>query len=462
MNARLLAALLAALCATAVLTVTAFAFGPVNRPEVALQTAEKEHAAAAKNDAPARDTIGPFLKTYCSECHGVEKQKGDRRFDQLTLPASDADDLTLLQDALDQLNLGDMPPRKAKQPPAEQVKAVINDLTRSVAEGQTRINSTGGQTVLRRLNRREYINTIGDLFALNMTMFDPTTKFPSDQVVMHMDNIGDALRTSDYLLDQYLDAADQVVEKAFKLQERPAEKTWTFKGNFRQQPQFDRVQNQAPEPFRYLNLFETPKSFKHNGAYAPLLAFADGVPADGYYEIKVKAEAMHRQNSYDPAVFAPMDTEEPFRLGVVPGNNKAGWLHYPQPIEPLLAETTLGDSGPEWHTFKVWLDAGYTPRFTFPNGMMSLVNNGFSMRHPNLLPKGSRLFNSAEYLELAPHIRIHEVSIRGPLYDRRPPASQQVILGGIPFEASRTREILTAFASRAYRRPAQPRKLTGS
>ncbi len=54
-----------------------------------------------------------------------------------------------------------------------------------------------------------------------------------------------------------------------------------------------------------------------------------------------------------------------------------------------------------------------------------------------------------------PHIRIHEVLIRGPLYDQWPPAGQQVVFGGKAFEAGRTREILEAFASRAYRRPAR-------
>ena len=36
------------------------------------------------------------------------------------------------------------------------------------------------ETVLRRLNRREYRNTIRDLFGFDMTMFDPTKGFPED------------------------------------------------------------------------------------------------------------------------------------------------------------------------------------------------------------------------------------------------------------------------------------------
>ncbi len=89
--------------------------------------------------------------------------------------------------------------------------------------------------MLRRLNRREYMNTVGDLFGINMTMFDPTTKFPRDQTVDHLDNVGDTLKTSAYLLSQYLDAADQVVEKAFAAQDRPSEQSWKFNGHFVQQ-----------------------------------------------------------------------------------------------------------------------------------------------------------------------------------------------------------------------------------
>src|SRR5262249_22728861 len=53
-----------------------------------------------------------------------------------------------------------------------------------------------------------------------------------------------------------------------------------------------------------------------------------------------------------------------------------------------------------------------------------------------------------------PQIRIHEVHIRGPLIEQWPPLSQTAVLGDKSFEPGRTRAILEAFASRAYRRPA--------
>lgn len=420
--------------------------------------------AAPPPPAKPPEAVATFLKTYCFNCHGPAKQKGDRRFDQVSLPAKDGDSVTLLQDAVDQLNLGDMPPKKARQPSADERRAAVAALTRAVADGRANVTGTGGKTVLRRLNRREYLNTVRDLFGLDMTMFDPTVRFPRDETVAHLDNVGDTLKTSGYLLAQHLDAADQVVEKAFAPTDRPAERTWTFDGHFVQQPELrshgELFQN------RFMALYESAAATtKPEGAYGPLLDFVRGVPVDGYYEIKVKADAKNRKNPYDPAILG-MDPEMPLRLGVVPGNVKVGQLHEPQPIEPLLGEVVLNDDEPGWYTFRVWLDAGYTPRFTFPNGMRSVrdaygriyrqYRDTFPAEAREMRQKGGIvLFRLVvqKYGKL-PQVRIHEVRIRGPIVDQWPPPGRRAIVGNGPFEPGRTREVLEAFATRAYRRPA--------
>lgn len=405
--------------------------------------------------------VQAFLATYCLGCHGSAVQMADRRFDMLRLPVTDDNSLILTQDIIDQLNLGQMPPAKARQPGLTERTAVINALTAMVADGHAKRVSTGSRTVLRRLNRREYLNTVGDLFRLNMTMFNPTAKFPRDQTAGNMDNIGDTLVTSGYLLEQYLDAADQVVEKALDMRDRPEVQTWSFTGNFRQQPELDYAQTVIFKD-KYLCLYESMNSLRHEGAYAPLKAFSKGVPVDGFYEIRVKAEAMNRRHPYNPKIFQ-MDPEEPYRMGIVPGNEKAGPLQNPQPIEPQLAEVTLGDNGPEWHTMRVWLDAGYTPRFTFPNGMIdgrrgftqiiAKYRNTMSEEHrgvgPGIRPARPAVLGGAQM----PHVRIHEVHIRGPFHEQWPPASRVAVLGDRPYEPGRAREVLQSFATRAYRRP---------
>ncbi len=413
--------------------------------------------------------IKRFVAAYCIECHGPEKQKADRRFDTLLLPATKEDALLDLKDMMDQLHLGDMPPAEAKQPKSAEQKAVLEQLAQALSEGREALASTGGRTVLRRLNRREYLNTVGDLFALNMAAFDPTTNFPRDQAEEHMDNLGDVLRTSGYLLEQYLEAADVVVEKAFALPERPAERTWHFRGDFKTQPEMSNAHRRLNNSF--IGLYECMDTPHHEGGYGFISAFEAGVPADGYYEIQVRVQAMNRQHPYDPKIFGT-DAREPFRLGLVPGDAKAGALYQPQPLQPMLAELVLADGEPVWRTVRVWLDAGQTPRFVFPNGSKSARNSWAKIieYHKDKWPKDdaksernrdrknglgiveNRIISVVE--GKLPHIRIHEVKIRGPLVEQWPPASQQAVLGGKPFAPENLREVLRAFADRAYRRPA--------
>ena len=57
-----------------------------------------------------------FLNKYCTQCHGEEKQKADRRFDMLSRSIGDFRELELWQEIVDQLNLGEMPLDVEKQP----------------------------------------------------------------------------------------------------------------------------------------------------------------------------------------------------------------------------------------------------------------------------------------------------------------------------------------------------------
>lgn len=415
-----------------------------------------------------KETVKPFLTTYCVRCHGPEEQNGERRFDGLQGEIPDEDVLTDFQDILDQLNLAHMPPEDEPQPPDAERRRVIDWLTTGIARFHATHASSSGETVLRRLNAREYRNTVRDLLALNMTMFDPTAAFPRDQEDEHLDNIGETLVTSGYLLQRYLAAADQVVERAMTPYERPEVRTWTFRDGFQQQPEIDQV-HRYTNHFEWMTLYDVVGADKHEGAYGPIHAFADGVAVDGVYEIRLRAEAVNRRHPYDPEFFGT-DPDEPFRLGIVPGDHLAGQLHKPQPIEPLLAEITLADS-PEWYTVRVWLDAGYTPRFTFRNGLMDVRNlyTRLIRRYPDQFPerKNNGIVEARRYaIEYGklPQIRIHEIEIEGPLYEVWPTPSHRALLGDdwdrvqqsgeLPVEDMRRR--LTAFVSRAYRRPAEP------
>ena len=117
--------------------------------------------------------IKPFLKQHCVECHGSDKQKGEIRLDTLDHDLSRPETLEIWQGVLDQLNLGEMPPKKQPRPDVVKIREVVNILTQSLAQAYAKARSTGGETVLRRLNRHELRNSFRDLLYLNGADYRP-------------------------------------------------------------------------------------------------------------------------------------------------------------------------------------------------------------------------------------------------------------------------------------------------
>ena len=57
--------------------------------------------------------ILPILEKHCIQCHGSEKQKGDVRFDTLSIDfLKDRTAAETWHDASDQIKLGEMPPEE--------------------------------------------------------------------------------------------------------------------------------------------------------------------------------------------------------------------------------------------------------------------------------------------------------------------------------------------------------------
>jgi hypothetical protein len=173
-------------------------------------------ASSANAAVPA--PVSGFMQTYCIDCHGPKKQKGDFRVDVLKISATAAD-AENWQLVLDNLHLGEMPPEEAKLHPkpaeVEPVTAWIqNELSRAAAE----LKGMGGEAVLRRLNRVEYENTIADLFDVHG---DFTAGFPEDMRDHGFDNNGGALMLSAAQMQQYMKAADFVLARTIAPSLRP-------------------------------------------------------------------------------------------------------------------------------------------------------------------------------------------------------------------------------------------------
>ena len=86
----------------------------------------------ARADLPTQ-----FLSTYCIDCHGPNTQKADRRFDRLAGKITDLEQLELWQEIVDQLNLGEMPPPKKRQPVAGEKARIIASITAGLAAARS-------------------------------------------------------------------------------------------------------------------------------------------------------------------------------------------------------------------------------------------------------------------------------------------------------------------------------------
>jgi Protein of unknown function (DUF1592)/Protein of unknown function (DUF1588)/Protein of unknown function (DUF1595)/Protein of unknown function (DUF1585)/Protein of unknown function (DUF1587) len=416
-----------------------------------LFAASLAHAA----DTPPK-TVQQFLGKYCLECHDADVQKGDRSFEKFALPLKSVPDLVEARDIIDQLTLKEMPPKKADQPQDEERLAMIRALRDGTVAARAKIHSTGSRTVMRRLSSREYENTLAVLFGRRMDTLGITADFPKEKTSEHMDTIGKSLVTSGFLVDQYFQSANRLVETRLGKQAMEP-KDWHFKGNF---VQYEELQGSHKKAFnyRYLNLYEQPNSDTRQGGYGHIEDFKEGVPVSGLYDLEVEAQAMHRDTHYDPKIFG-IDFSEPFILGIVPGDVTKGHIHYPQAIEPLLATAIMPDDKPGWFKCRVWLEAGQTPRFIFPNGpyesraSVITVNKKYKDEFKGRTA-GSDVSRTILLQEgKLPHIRISEIKIHGPVPEEPGSAEEIAVFGKDGFQETRALDQLHAFAEKAYRRP---------
>ena len=60
------------------------------------------------------EALGPqvvdFIQRYCIDCHNDDKEKGDRSFEALLKDLTNPEETYVLEEIVDLLNLGDMPP----------------------------------------------------------------------------------------------------------------------------------------------------------------------------------------------------------------------------------------------------------------------------------------------------------------------------------------------------------------
>ena len=157
--------------------------------------------------------VRPFLDTYCLDCHGPQKPKGDLDLSPFTTPESVTKDLQRWELVLERLEAGEMPPKKADHhPTAIENRDMVRWIQALRSQEARRNAGDPGPVLARRLSNAEYDHSIRDLTGVDLR---PTREFPVDPANPEgFDNSGESLTMSPALLKKYLGAARDVSQHA--------------------------------------------------------------------------------------------------------------------------------------------------------------------------------------------------------------------------------------------------------
>jgi hypothetical protein len=196
----------------------------------------REAPSAGGEPAFVRD-VRPLVDKYCVRCHKGPRPKGGVALDRDKDEAAVLKNRRTWEKVADNLRSGDMPPPGARRPSAGELDRINAWLDAVVLKADCSGFQGPGRVTLRRLNRAEYNNTLRDLLGIQ---FQPAKDFPADDVGYGFDNIGDVLSLPPILLEKYLAAAEQAIEKAMQSPEgrrlifvRPVKERGAFRQNLR-------------------------------------------------------------------------------------------------------------------------------------------------------------------------------------------------------------------------------------
>ena len=152
------------------------------------------------------------FQKYCYDCHDSATQEGKLDLETISFDiARDIPNAERWAKILNAINSGEMPPPDA-EPISDLLKLdFLDGLSRQMVVARKILSDTGGVITMRRLNRREYQNTIEALLGIRPDV----SSLPDDQAASAgFDTAGASLFFSSDQLEQYLASARNSLELA--------------------------------------------------------------------------------------------------------------------------------------------------------------------------------------------------------------------------------------------------------
>lgn len=155
------------------------------------------------------ETQWKFVERYCIDCHDEDMNEGGVNLDFKKVNWLDSKVRDHWAKAHSMVKRGKMPPkRKKKQPATAEKKSFLSWLDRKLLQ----VESVGG-TPIRRLNKREYLATVQDVFGLKD--FELPGSFPQDLSNHGFDTLAKDLVVSPSHFEAYKETAVSVADYLF-------------------------------------------------------------------------------------------------------------------------------------------------------------------------------------------------------------------------------------------------------
>lgn len=355
------------------------------------------HAAAPVH---AQVELRVFLKTHCADCH--EGGTAERELDlvSLAMPAAEPESLRKWSVIYRQVAERQMPPKSQAQPEFKERAAFLSVLAKSLTEADLARQAKHGRSVLRRLNRVEFENTLSDLLRVPLRIRE---LLPVDATGSGFDTVGEALNVSAVQMESYLQALDVALDDATKLIEQPTVKKWRlsylqthgmmeeYRRSGPHTPESDGIAMFAPDFFSHMNsLLDTWVA-----------------PHSARYRVRVSARALRSQEPVTLTV----------RMGG-PGHKEDDEVPRKVLGHVSVHEAPVGQG--QVFEFEDYLERGQMFRI-YPSSLRKMRFEGPQWH-----------LKQKEYD--GPAVVVQWVEVEGPFYDAWPPASHRRLWEGVAMQ----------------------------
>jgi hypothetical protein len=404
--------------------------------------------------AHAVEPFDAFLEIHCLRCHGPEKEKGDLRIDQLSRDFKLGADTHHWAEMIEQVNSGEMPPKKEKQPTQAEMAAFVTSLDARIKEGRAARMAARPAVSHYRLSRKEYQNTVYDLLGVR---YDPAKpgELNEDTLWHGFERIGSELSLSPSHVDRYYRAAELVLDRAFPTtagEARKVRKTAAdlrYGGGKEQQAALDRFG--IKRPLRYLLFPGTVQNALSTNWFGKT-----GPEHSGLYKVRIQASGIRP-------------------LGGQPAHLSIGKKTGEETVDGLIEfDLTAPEDKPQVYEFEVFLEMPMTLEFCVVATDVVDRRQGAAFRNALGSRSGYIFTHSSETLLLNPNapqmfddkgngvfstVLLDWIEWEGPLESETEKARRVGLVPPDDATPEAVAEHLQRFAERAWRRPVKKEEL---